>query len=285
MSKDITPAGAAAGARLPKLVLCDIDGTIVNTSWDMTPATRDMLIRLHEQGVWLGIASGRPIDDITFHIARWDLPFDFDILVGLNGCQAENRITGDSSLTHTLSGDQLRQAVDTLRQQGFDFIPFIYRGPLIMAETVNEVIRTSALKSGKQPVQAPLDEICAEDNAKIMLRTEDEAETIRMEEYIAAHPIPGIKCFRTQPTLFECAHPEISKAVPLPAIARQLGIGLEDILCAGDTTNDNEMLRKAGTGVCLANGTPDTKAAADFVTRLDCDHDGLADFFHEHYGI
>lgn len=267
---------------LPKLVLCDIDGTIVNTSWDMTPATRQMFMDLHDKGVWTGIASGRPVDDISFHIAKWNLPFEFDILVGLNGCEVVNRITGTETLTHTLSGSQLREAVDVMRAQGFDFIPFVYQGDRILAEDITEVIRSSALKSGKTPVKATLDEIC-QDNAKIMLRTKEEAETARMEAYIARHPIPGTKGFRTQATLLEFAHPEISKAVPLPQIAAELGISLEDIMACGDTSNDNEMLKTAGIGVCLANGTEDTKACADYVTELDCDHDGLAAFLHEQY--
>ena len=62
-----------------------------------------------------------------------------------------------------------------------------------------------------------------------------------------------------------------------------IGISLSHCMVCCDTTNDNEMLQTAVIGVCLANGTPDTKACADFVTDLDCDHDGLAVFFHEQY--
>lgn len=283
MTTQMTEKDTNLTDQLPRLVLCDIDGTIVNSNWDMTEKTRELLIRLHEKGVWLGIASGRPVDDITFHIAKWDLPFDFDILVGLNGCQVANRLTGTETMTHTLKADQLRECVQIMRDQGFQFVAFLYSGSQILTEVMNDVIMSSSIKSGKTPVELPLDQICARDNAKIMLRTENEAETLRMEAYLAGHPIPGVKGFRTQPTLLEFAHPDISKAVPLPQIAADLGITLQDIMAAGDTSNDNEMLKTAGIGVCLVNGTDDTKAAADYVTRLDCDHDGLADFFHEHY--
>ena len=46
----------------------------------------------------LGIASGRPVDDISFHLKKWDLPFDFDVLVGLNGCEVQNNVTGAYSI-------------------------------------------------------------------------------------------------------------------------------------------------------------------------------------------
>ena len=38
------------------------------------------------------------------------------------------------------------------------------------------------------------------------------------------------------------------------------------------------MLLAAGDGVSMANGTPEALAAADHVTELDNDHDGVADY-------
>jgi hydroxymethylpyrimidine pyrophosphatase-like HAD family hydrolase len=51
-----------------------------------------------------------------------------------------------------------------------------------------------------------------------------------------------------------------------------------EILAFGDTTNDNSMLEEAGWGVCLCNGSDDTKACADDVTRYSCREDGFADY-------
>ena len=49
----------------------------------------------------------------------------------------------------------------------------------------------------------------------------------------------------------------------------------------GDTSNDNEMLKVAGCGVCMINGTDDTKACANAITTYDNDHDGLAIYLEE----
>lgn len=77
--------------------------------------------------------------------------------------------------------------------------------------------------------------------------------------------------------------PRISKALPFEKIGSNLNIGLNNIAAFGDTSNDNEMLLKAGLGVCLLNGTDDTKACADEITTYDNDHDGWAKYMLERF--
>ena len=47
-----------------KLVICDIDATLVNEKKELTQRTKEALIKLHEKGVYFGIASGRPVDEL-----------------------------------------------------------------------------------------------------------------------------------------------------------------------------------------------------------------------------
>lgn len=47
-------------------------------------------------------------------------------------------------------------------------------------------------------------------------------------------------------------------------------------LAAGDAENDLSMIVQAGTGIAMANATPEVQKAATMVTLYDNDHDGLA---------
>ena len=49
---------------MTKLVICDIDATLVNEKKELTPRTKEALIKLHEKGIYFGIASGRPADEL-----------------------------------------------------------------------------------------------------------------------------------------------------------------------------------------------------------------------------
>ena len=61
------------------------------------------------------------------------------------------------------------------------------------------------------------------------------------------------------------------------------GILPEEIIVFGDGENDIDMLKFAGIGVCMGNGWPSAKEAADYVTA-DVDADGIL-LALEHFGL
>ena len=82
----------------------------------------------------------------------------------------------------------------------------------------------------------------------------------------------------------------MDKGVGLTDLCARLDLPLEETVAAGDSANDLSMLRTAGLGVCMANGTEDAKAAADRVlglmlsnglvalaSALYCQYQGFAD--------
>ena len=65
------------------------------------------------------------------------------------------------------------------------------------------------------------------------------------------------------------------KAKGVQSVLDYYGYTQEDALSVGDALNDIEMLRFTGTSVCMGNGHPEAKKAADYVTA-DIDDDGWA---------
>ena len=61
------------------------------------------------------------------------------------------------------------------------------------------------------------------------------------------------------------------------------GYSLDEIIAFGDTSNDNEMLEVAGLGVCMMNGSDDTKAIADVITEKPCEEDGWAHYMENEF--
>ena len=71
-----------------RLILCDIDGTLAVTGQPLSDRTRDVLNRLHDHGIMIGIASGRSVPQQLKYVAkRWNLDWEFDLLIGMNGCE------------------------------------------------------------------------------------------------------------------------------------------------------------------------------------------------------
>ena len=72
----------------------------------------------------------------------------------------------------------------------------------------------------------------------------------------------------------------MDKGVGLADLCEKIGLTLAGAVAAGDSANDVGMLKAAGLGCCMSNGTPDAKAAADRVIG-DVREDGLAALIEE----
>ena len=72
----------------------------------------------------------------------------------------------------------------------------------------------------------------------------------------------------------------MDKGTGLAGLCQAMGITLAETVAAGDSANDIGMLKAAGLGCCMANGSPDAKAAADRIIG-DVREDGLAALIEE----
>lgn len=101
------------------------------------------------------------------------------------------------------------------------------------------------------------------------------------EAYASQFSSPHWHKFRTGPFCLAFSDARIYKAYPLNIICQRIGISLKQTIAFGDTSNDNEILKTAGWGVCMFNGTEDTKNISDDVTALSAYEDGLADYLEK----
>ena len=132
--------------------------------------------------------------------------------------------------------------------------PMIYWDGKIRCVHIDDWMIHSASTSHKELEVVKLEDFYAHENAKIMFRMKEE-DMLKAEAWVKEHPNPYYHGFKTQSTLL--------------------------VMAFGDTSNDNDMLKVAGCGVCMINGTDDTKACANAITKQDNEHDGLAIYLEE----
>lgn len=74
-----------------------------------------------------------------------------------------------------------------------------------------------------------------------------------------------------------------SKSIGMRKLAEHLKIDVKDIVAFGDGDNDYELIRDAGLGIAMGNGTEKVKAVADYVTESVAD-DGIFSAL-KHFGF
>jgi len=67
----------------------------------------------------------------------------------------------------------------------------------------------------------------------------------------------------------------VNKSSGLSWLANHLGFTMDECVAFGDSSNDFEMLRDAGLGVCMDNGRDEVKAVSAKVSQYSNDEDGV----------
>ena len=96
--------------------------------------------------------------------------------------------------------------------------------------------------------------------------------------------VPGIYITSSVPNRIEMSNENAGKASGIRYLMNIFGIRKEETAAFGDADNDIDMIRAAGTGIAMKNGTPGCRRAADYVTK-DCRDDGFAWAVHHKLGI
>ena len=267
--------------RQPKLIICDIDNTLTGNGLPLSKRTQETIQKLREKGIYFGIASGRPLDEVMGCAKKWGFDSQFEVVVGMNGCELWDEIHQEQHETYKLKIEWMKEIYERMKPFGGNV--YIYFHGALVCKDKDQRMMLSAKKSGKEVYSVENEEeLWSEENAKMMFRVEEE-KMAEIEKFFEENPSPYYKAFKTQTTLIEFADKRISKAVALEKFCENNQISLEDVVAFGDMSNDKEMLEAAGWGVCLLNGSDDMKAIADDITDLVCDEDGFADYCEKHY--
>ncbi len=259
-----------------KLVICDIDGTLVTDKRELTPLTKQVVLALHQKGIGFGLASGRDVTELKYLANKWELGFPFDAVIGMNGAQLWDELNHKRYDYYMMKREWLKEVLDIMRP--FDLNPYIIVDDKLYCKREDDQIFASAKRNGtKIIVVKDESDFYKRENPKIMFKIkEDKIDAIM--EYAKERISGNYTAFKTQPIMLEFCDKRTDKGYALKEYARLNNLDLKYVIAFGDMTNDNGMLKTAGYGVCLINGADDTKEAADYITEYDNDHDGFARF-------
>ena len=261
-----------------RLVAVDLDGTIVNGDGHCSAAVVKEIDRIRRMGICFAICSGRPIESVRPLLDGWGLTDRPDYIIGSNGGEVEEIKTGKYAVTYTLDAEILKEIIDLYEPLGL--IPTLYGKDVLYVEKDTPETRYVAQRLRVRMEVRDIRSITKQPEMKEMFVLNPSLMPAA-EAFAKAHPDPRYIAFKTAADLFEFNHPLLAKDVGLRVVASMMHIAPEEILAFGDTTNDIEMLKYAGHGICMGNGTEDAKNAADDICA-SIQHDGVAEYLKAH---
>jgi Cof subfamily protein (haloacid dehalogenase superfamily) len=253
-----------------KLVVSDVDGTLVTKDKTLTEASRNAVRRLHEAGIGFTIVSSRPTIGMGFLIASLAITLPVGAFNGSSIVDPQLKPIEQ----HLIPPDTTQRAIDVLTEFGVDIWLFtneqwLTRNP--DGEYVGHEMR--AIKHDPVIVAdfAPyLTRAC-----KIVGASSDAELLIRCEAAMQAAVGAQATAVRSQTYYLDVTPPGHDKGTFVTAMAKRLGIPASEIAVIGDMQNDLPMFARSGVSFAMGNATDDVKRHAAHVTASN-EEDGFA---------
>lgn len=269
-----------------KALAADIDMTLTAKGGPLPDITTQAFRILHKNGILLGLATGRVIDDNVLKMGEsWNLGFEFDFVIGMNGGMVYDHNKDSMWALPLMTKEEMKDILTWM-------MPLIDKykiqvnaegGDNHNAMNIKGELLASAKRHGFNFTDKTddIDGFCDTDAYKILLRTEAEHEAeVRkrfLDKFGDVDQIVG-----TYPGTVEIMHKGIDKGSGMKRYAADNHFSMQEVIAFGDNENDNTLLEDAGWGVCLKDGSDGTKKCADDITEYTCEEGGVGHYLFDH---
>lgn len=256
-----------------KLIAVDMDGTLLNENKEISNRCLKAIFELKDKGKHIVIATGRPLNGVMRYVEKLNL-FDInDYVVAFNGALVQSTSTKEIIYNKPLSLEEYKDLYAVSQQLEVNVHALTYDSVLTPKNNPYTIIESDI---NQIPIiEGSIDEI---DPSTIIVKVMFIDDPEKLDVAIPKLPTwvkEKYAIVRSTPYFLEFLDKSVNKGAGVSAIAQQLGIDREEIICVGDAGNDLDMIRYAGLGVAMGNAMDEVKSAADYITHSN-EEDGVA---------
>jgi Cof subfamily protein (haloacid dehalogenase superfamily) len=270
MGSDLCHVYEGASMSAIRLVIADVDGTLVTHEKALTPRALQATRQLRAAGIDLAITSGRPPLGMRMLIGPLAL---MTPIAAFNGGML---VRPDLSLIeqHTLPGVIVGQVIATLDQHRLDV--WVYEGQrwYVRERHGPHVDREEHTVQFSPTVVDDLRPF-VEGAVKIVGVSDDLGAVARCEAAMRGTCGDHVSAARSQPYYLDVTHPDANKGQVVRRLSSLLGVPTDEIAAIGDMPNDVLMFALSGLPIAMGNASPEVQRAARRVTTSN-DEEGFA---------
>lgn len=261
MSTKPAPTAAQNGKPV-RLVIADVDGTLVTHDKVLTPRAISSVFRLRDAGIQFAVTSGRPPRGMAMLVDPLKLD---EPLAAFNG----GVFTQPDLITvlreNFLPTSAVKQSVRLILDHRLD--AWIYTDTTWFVRDVNapHVAREQWTVKFPPVVTAALEEI-VDRVAKVVGVSDDLEAVARCEKDVQRACSDSVSAARSQPYYLDVTHPKANKGEVVLAMSELLKVPTEEIATIGDMPNDVLMFVKSGVSIAMGQASPEVQKSATYVT-------------------
>ena len=275
-----------------KMIVTDMDGTLLSKEKGLTPYTIDVLKRAISKGIKFCVATGRDLTGIAPIFANTGI--EYSAILG-NGAQYANE-KGEITKTAYFPKERFKDVIKIFDEHDIHYMIFcddgyysthepsdVCEGFLVrglnrfggtrekMKENWKKNPPPCTLLQKIEDVDAWLKE--SHQIVKIEAFDRYEDKVIEAKKYLP--PIPGIAHLSSFIDNVEVTDQKAQKGLILDQVIQDLGIKREEVAVFGDGLNDLTMFQLFEESYAMINGDEEIKKLAKYIAP-DCNDEGVA---------
>ena len=244
-----------------RLVVADVDGTLVTPDKILTPRARAAVRTIVEAGIAFTITSGRPPLGMKTLVDELQLQ---DPIAAFNGGLL---VRPDLSVIreHLIPSEAAQAVIDILTKDtldvwvygGKDWYVKSRHGPHVDREEWTVKFPPTVVSAYEGLLDRIVKIVGVNDDHDVMARCVEEVQR-QFGQHVSAA--------LSQPYYLDVTHPKANKGEVVNALSAMLAIPTAQIATIGDMPNDVLMFERSGVSIAMGNASVDVQRAATFVT-------------------
>jgi Cof subfamily protein (haloacid dehalogenase superfamily) len=255
-----------------KLVALDMDGTLLDVSLQIPPATHAAIAAARARGVRFVIVTGRMFQSAAPYAK--ELGLEGLPLVSYNGALVSQFPSGETIYHEPLPLADCLQLAHFCEARGYHLQAYVDDRLYVPALGGRTPEYLAVAQVEAHPV-GPLSEWLHAASTKMLILA-DEVRMPQIQAEVQAFLGAAAHVAPSHPTFLEIVSSKVSKGVALAQVAAALGVEQHEVMAVGDGMNDLAMLTWAVTSFAISHAPEALKAAATHVTRQGAGH-GVAE--------
>ncbi len=249
-----------------RLLLADVDGTLVDPDKVLTDRAIAAVKQLKEAGILFAVTSGRPPRGMSMLIEPLELTTPIAAFNGGLFARPDMSVIEQ----RTIPDDVTPGVIEVLGTHGMSV--WVYRGAdwFVLDAKGPHVDREAwTVKFDPTPIDSYA--TVSDGVAKVVGVSDDYDAVEAAVEATRARFGDHVSAARSQPYYADVTHPDANKGAVVEYLSRTYGISPDQIATIGDMPNDVLMFARSGLSIAMGNASPEVQRAARRVTTSNQD--------------
>jgi Cof subfamily protein (haloacid dehalogenase superfamily) len=254
-----------------RMLIADVDGTLVTQEKVLTKRAADAVLRLHDAGIGFSVTSGRPPLGMAMLIDPLKLTLPLAAFNGGVLIKPDLATVVDQKF---LPAGVPEKVIEVIENHGLDVWVYTDTGWFVRDPNAAHVAREQWTVKFPPSVVKTFAGLLGR-VAKIVGISDDPDRVAKCEKDVQQAGGTHISAARSQPYYLDVTHPQANKGGVVLAMSKLLNIPAEEIATIGDMPNDVLMFEKSGVSIAMGNASSEVQASATYVTSTN-EEEGFA---------